>query len=79
MTKKELLENTIFSQLPDDAEIVFATSPDIGHCVPLNALNISSRNSMSRGVEMVIDAIPYWFLKEQYHITIVSEGYEEQS
>ena len=37
MTKKELLESEAFMALPDNGEIVFRTSQDIRHCLPLTS------------------------------------------
>ena len=83
MTKKELIECEYFKELPDDAEIVFATDGRIDRCVSLNALNISivrqCLNIPKEGgvvfspkykTALVIDAIPYWYLKERYEVTI---------
>ena len=86
MTKKELIESEYFKELPDDAEIVFATDELVNRCVPLNALNISivsqCVNIPKEGdvlfrpeykTALLIDAIPYWYLKEGYGITLKSE------
>lgn len=83
MTKKELIESEYFKELPDDAEIVFATDGHIDRCVPLNALNISVVRQCVNVPEdggvvfkpkyknaLVIDGIPYWYLKERYCITL---------
>lgn len=84
MTKKELLENDAFKSLPDDAEIVFATDKNLKYCIRLNELNLSAirqcvnfkdiQESVLNAVKpkymtaLVIDAIPYWLLKEKYNI-----------
>lgn len=68
MTKKELLSNEIFKALPKDAEIVFATGNDILHCVPVNFLNLSVIQE-GKKTALMIDAIPYWYLKERYNVT----------
>ena len=83
MTKKELLESEVFQALPDDAEIVFATHEKTHLCTRLNALNLSAvkecTNIPEHGGELfepkyftalVIDAIPYWLLKEKYGISL---------
>lgn len=83
MTKKELLENDLFKSLPDDTEIVFGTNNDLWQCIPLNALNISVIKQCLKEpwgnmykTALVIDAIPYWYLKEKYHITL--KGHEQE-
>ena len=69
MTKKELIDSECFNELPDDAEIVFATNGKIRMCVPMNELNLSVLKEDGR-TALVIDAIPYWYLKEGYGITL---------
>lgn len=90
MTKRELLNNPVFMELPDDADIVFATSSDLKACVPLTPLNLSAMSQCTNldvmenlptnirdefhftpkyKTALVIDAAPYWFLKETYGIT----------
>jgi hypothetical protein len=41
MTKKELLESSVFKAMPDDAEFVFATSCKIAHCAKLRFEHLS--------------------------------------
>lgn len=69
MTKRDLLENDLFKSIPDDTEIVFGTNAELKRCVPMNALNLSFRSENGRAA-LVIDAIPYWYLNDVYHITI---------
>lgn len=68
MTKKELLENDLFKNAPDSVEIVFGTNAELRRCVPLNALNISFLSDRER-CALVIDAAPYWYLRDVYNIT----------
>lgn len=69
MTKRDLLENDVFKSIPDDTEIVFGTNAELRRCVPMNALNISFLSDRE-GCALVIDAAPYWYLNDVYHITI---------
>lgn len=83
MTKKELIESEEFRMLPDDAEVVFATGKTLRDCVTLNALNLSVvRECVNEPQEggvlfqpeyktaLVIDSIPYWYLKERFGIVV---------
>ena len=69
MTKRDLLENDVFKSIPDDTEIVFGTNAELRRCDPLNALNLSFRSGDGHAA-MVVDAVPYWYLNDVYHITI---------
>ena len=78
MTKKELLESEVFQMLPDDGEIMFATGEKLKECYALNVLNISlmkecvneNRLPHEYRCALLIDAIPYWLLKEKYGIDL---------
>lgn len=78
MTKKELLESEVFQMLPEDGEIVFATGEKLSGCYAVNPLNISlvkeCVNEQGHPLEyrcaLLVDAIPYWLLKEKYGITL---------
>ena len=41
MTKKELLENRVFQNMPEDTEIVFNTNSEVENCLPLMAEDLS--------------------------------------
>ena len=69
MTKKELIESEEFRMLPDDAEIVFATDRHIRMCVPVTGLSLSILKESGK-TALVIDAIPYWYLKERYGVVL---------
>ena len=46
MTKKELLDNRIFQQMPDNAEIVFNTAVKAEDCYPLTEKDLSYRQEI---------------------------------
>lgn len=84
MTKKEFMDLLI--DVPEDVDIVFGTDSHLLWCVPLNALNVSvirqCTNEPSNGgvvfsprykTAIVLDAIPYWYLKEKYNMTFSTE------
>ena len=69
MTKKEFLESEAFKMLPEDGEIVFSTDAKIRRCVKLNELNLSVVKEDGK-TALLIDAIPYWYLKEKYCVNL---------
>ena len=84
MTKKEFFD--LLMDVPEDVDIVFGTYSHLIGCVPLNALNVSvirqCANEPSNGgvvfrpqykTAIVLDAIPYWYLKEKYNVTFTHE------
>lgn len=68
MTKRELLDSEIFASLSDDAEIVFATDASVWRCEPMTHLDVSCR-----GGRLVIDAMPYWYITENYELLAPKE------
>lgn len=41
MTKKELLENKVFQNMPEDTEIVFNTCCELENCLPVQLEDLS--------------------------------------
>lgn len=68
MTKRELLDSEIFASLSDDAEIVFSTDASVERCAPMTHLDVSCV-----GGRLVIDAMPHWYITENYELLAQKE------